>query len=89
MPIESGQPIPDTASGDANARGEAGDSFAALLDRRGFPCAVEVLGTVALVTPIDPEVASQFADATRRQEILTLGRGCGLTHVAVVLPQDG
>ena len=89
MPIESERPIPDTASGDSDARDETGASFAALLDGRGFTCAVEVLGTVALVTPVDPEVASQFADATRRQEILTLGRGCGLTHVAVVLPQDG
>jgi hypothetical protein len=89
VPIESGRHIPGPASEGPDARDETGDAFAALLDRRGFICAVEVLGTVALVTPVDPKVAGQFGDTTRRHEILALGRGCGLTHVAVVLTQDG
>lgn len=60
-------------------------TLAEALAARGFPCAVEARGTLAVLVPAAGVGA--FADRDGRAEIVRMAREHGFTHVALELPR--
>jgi hypothetical protein len=85
VPTERRRVHDPTVSLDAVHTDERLPLLAAALVRLGVTCALEVHGTAVLLTPTGADPSIRLVDPARRRELVTLVRGHGFTHVALLL----